>query len=240
MLGAECRVLSALGAIITLASPIRAQRVDCQLDRDAAGQFVGPCSGLPAQESTIALHAVGEGANWTGTLTLNGYASPVDLVGTQLAAKWSYVLRSNLNWFNVAEWEAEAPPYRLVFDRSDLAPPTRTDLTILRDARRRLEAAPSWDRADDRDCENDAPGSLSLYCALARATREAMGKYYHRQPAMQSVRRAIDERWRDRVVSHRLIDFNNHPATTMDDVLAMLDRAVELTEQGIAQSRPDL
>jgi hypothetical protein len=102
------------------------------------------------------------------------------------------------------------------------------DVAILRRARRLIETIGEWDRSDDRNCDNDAPGVMGLYCGLVRATFESMGKYCHRQPAMQRVRQAIDEQWRDRVTAHRLMDFNNHPDTTLDDVIAVLDRAQEL------------
>jgi hypothetical protein len=37
----------------------------------------------------------------------------------------------------------------------------------------------------------------------------------------------IFERWRDRITSHQLVDFNNHPATTMADVRTVLQVALD-------------
>jgi hypothetical protein len=152
----------------------------------------------------------------------------IDIVGTQYGSERRYVFRSTRDWYIVSELVTTGPDGRLVFEESNIAPPTDADTTILRRARRLIETSREWDRSDDRNCDNDAPGVIGLYCALVRATFESMGKYYHRQPAMQRVRQAIDEQWRDRVTAHRLMDFNNHPDTTLDDVIAVLDRAQEL------------
>jgi hypothetical protein len=36
------------------------------------------------------------------------------------------------------------------------------------------------------------------------------------------VRAVISERWRERVTGHTIIDFNNHSATTLDDLRTVL------------------
>jgi hypothetical protein len=41
------------------------------------------------------------------------------------------------------------------------------------------------------------------------------------------VRAVIFERWRDRITSHQLVDFNNHPATTSADLTTLLRVALE-------------
>jgi hypothetical protein len=50
------------------------------------------------------------------------------------------------------------------------------------------------------------------------------------------VRSVILERWRDRITSHQLIDFNNHPATTMTELRTVLEVALERASAQ-AQSR---
>lgn len=50
------------------------------------------------------------------------------------------------------------------------APPSQTDLEILQAARLLIPNEGVWDRADDRNCENDE-GVISIYCALAGATK---------------------------------------------------------------------
>jgi len=70
------------------------------------------------------------------------------------------------------------------------------------------------------------------------AVERRMGRYHHRQPALELVREVIAERWRERITSHQLVDFNNHPATTMADLRIVLQVALErATAQ--AQSRQD-
>jgi hypothetical protein len=62
-----------------------------------------------------------------------------------------------------------------------------------------------------------------------------MGRYHHRQPALELVRAVIAERWRDRITSHQLVDFNNHPATTISDLRTVLQVALE---RATAQASP--
>ena len=87
------------------------------------------------------------------------------------------------------------------------------------------------DRADDRACDDNGD-TWSLYCALSQATYEVIGSSHHYQPAMDLVRDVIRESYVDRVDGHHLMDFNNHTATTLSDVDAVIDRAdVRLRER---------
>ena len=232
-------VLVAVGAALIYAGAVKvfgeedaaAQRVECTLEHTLPGLLTGKCTGMTA-ESSIALQPVPDsGGDWTGAITLGNNPGLIDIVATDDGARSHYVFRSTIDWFDVSVFDSSGTPGRLVFDRSDIAAPTDADVEIIRVARDLLEAAATWDRSDDRNCDNDGPGVLGLYCALIEATSATMGKYYHRQPALQRVRRAIDEQWRNRVVSHRLMDFNNDPDTTFTDILAVLDRAEALIEQ---------
>lgn len=218
--------------VLVLGPTAYAQRVECKLQETLPDLVTGSCSGMNA-ESAIAIQPMpGSSSDWTGAITLGSNPGLIDIVASQHGADAHYVFRSTMDWFNVSEFSPRANG-RLVFDRSDIAAPTNDDIDILRNARRLLEITPTWDRSDDRNCNNDEPTALGLYCALVTATVKQMGKFYHRQPAMQRVRRAIEERWPDRVAGHRLADFNNHPATRLEDVIRVLVRAEELTRQDI-------
>jgi hypothetical protein len=92
------------------------------------------------------------------------------------------------------------------------------DIVILESALKRLPTAKNWDRNDDRDCSNDKPGQTSLFCVLRKAVMEQMGRYHHAQPAMDIVRNIISQRWRNRYTGHILMNFNNHEATTLEDI----------------------
>ena len=85
-------------------------------------------------------------------------------------------------------------------------------------AREILDSESKWNRADTRVCPADAK-TFSLYCALEMATDEVSGKFEHRGAAMQEARFVIDEiAPNSKNYHHRLMDYNNDPATTFADV----------------------
>lgn len=97
-------------------------------------------------------------------------------------------------------------------------PVTKYDVRIVQRARDILNSESKWDRADTRVCPGDAK-AFSLYCALEKATNEVTGEFEHRGAAMQEARFVIDEIARNRKnYHHRLMDYNNDPATTFADV----------------------
>jgi hypothetical protein len=117
---------------------------------------------------------------------------------------------------------------------------TEEDLRILQKADALLKDASVWNRHDDRACDDDeAVGKRSLFCALQKADREILGKYEHRNVALQEVRFAIQDATRDRQTEmlirafrqfslpHRLMDFNNLPETRFEDVKQVLRVATE-------------
>lgn len=107
-------------------------------------------------------------------------------------------------------------------DDSDARPPvTPADLQIVRRAREILSSESKWNRADNRICPAEAK-TVSLYCALERATIEASGKREHRGAALQEVRFVVDEIAAGRNYHHRLMDYNNDPTTTFADVQEVL------------------
>lgn len=96
-------------------------------------------------------------------------------------------------------------------------PVTPADVQIVRRAREILDAPSKWNRADTRVCLPHA-NTFSLYCALEKATNELTGKFEHRGAAMQQARFVIDEIAPQKNYHHRLMDYNNDPATTFGDV----------------------
>ncbi len=79
-----------------------------------------------------------------------------------------------------------------------------------------LEYKEAWLKEDDRDCRSDE--ALSLYCALRQASIDVAGTFHHRAAALQKVRNSIDELHPDNDFSHRLMDFNNDPDVSLEDV----------------------
>lgn len=104
-------------------------------------------------------------------------------------------------------------------DDPEARPPvTQTDVRIVQRAREILDSEAKWNRADTRVCPPDAQ-TLSLYCALEKATAEVTGKFAHRGAVMQESRFVIDAIAPNRnTYDHRLMDYNNDPTTTFADV----------------------
>lgn len=207
-----------------------ATELRCTLSADGPS-WEGPCDGWGTTLLLRLPGGPGAGGPWSGALSVAG--SPergeleVDLARSRYGDTDVLVFRSDLGWYRVAEWRPDGDGGALlVVDVSGPVGPTPSDLRILADALVRLEDESAWDRADDRDCGNDEPGVVSLYCATYLATAAELGRAYHRPPAMRLIREVVAERFPERVVSHRLMDFNNHPDTTLEDVRAVIEEAL--------------
>jgi hypothetical protein len=103
--------------------------------------------------------------------------------------------------------------------------PTADDLRLLQRADELLSSPARWDRHDTRICLPTAT-SVSLYCALQKASLELFGEYGHRAIALEEVRFAIEDVTDGRRFSHRLKDFNNLPSTEFRDVKTVLTIAI--------------
>jgi len=107
-------------------------------------------------------------------------------------------------------------------------PVTADDVAILVRAEALLSSAAVWNRADDRECQDDeATGKRSLFCALEKACIDVLGSYDHRRVALQEVRFAVEDATRGRDFEHRLRDFNNLPETRLEDIKRVLAVAKE-------------
>lgn len=183
---------------------------------------------------------------WRGVLMLNEIPVLFEIDREQPnTAHERLVLRTGWSWMAVHEWReigsGGGGPFgvataSLAFGLVDYARAGPDDVAIIQIALARLRTLTIWDREDDRNCANDPPGQASLFCVLASAVRERMGQYHHRQPALELVRAIIAERWRDRWDGHRLMDFNNHPRTTFDDLRAVLEEALTLANDEAGRS----
>jgi hypothetical protein len=100
-------------------------------------------------------------------------------------------------------------------------PVSLKDVEILDKANALLADESDWNRKDTKECLPDAQ-TLSLFCALQKASIEALGSYGHRRVALQEVRFAIEDVSGGREFEHRLMDFNNLPETTFSDIKKVL------------------
>ena len=208
-----------------------AQSVSCSLSVQEPGSFVGTCRvANTSRRIELSRPADANDALWAGTMDGTTGSRAIEIATYQYSSGPRLIVRTGA-WHLLDELSVSDDGLRLAWDEGVEAPPSQTDLDIFLTARDLLSDEALWDREDDRNCEND-PSLISLYCALARATAGAMGRYQHRQPAMQAVRRVIAAEWPERVVDHRLMNFNNDPRTTLADV----HRLFELAEASLRRT----
>ncbi len=102
------------------------------------------------------------------------------------------------------------------------------DLKIIEQAHAVLSDASDWHKQDDRKCDDDIRNeSYSLFCALYKGSIDVAGDYIHRRPAMQVVRFTLEKYEDGRVVNHRLMDWNNHPDTTFEEIKTVFRESIE-------------
>jgi len=128
--------------------------------------------------------------------------------------------------------EAQTPSQQTTAPNdSDVRPPvTDVDLKIVKRAREILNSPAKWNRADNRVCPESAK-TVSLYCALQVATKDVTGDANHRGAALQEARFVVDEISFGRNYEHRLMNYNNDPTTTFEDVqevLGIVERLITL------------
>jgi hypothetical protein len=104
-------------------------------------------------------------------------------------------------------------------------PPNALDRRIVQRAESILSSPSVWNRADNRQCPASET-TWSVYCAMELATVQVTGGFHHRRPALQMVRRLVDERTAGRGYHHRLMDYNNDPTTTFADIRSLFAQAL--------------
>ncbi len=120
----------------------------------------------------------------------------------------------------IGHGQANEENRNLVFDS--------TDLKIVQRANLILSDSLKWNKQDDRKCDDDiATGKYSLFCCLYKASMEIAGEYIHRRPAIEVVRFTVERYENGRVREHRLMDWNNHAATTFAEVKKVLNESIE-------------
>jgi hypothetical protein len=213
----ECSVpcsVNALAINFAGVEPARAcsgppKRVQATLERTAvAGRWLGSMPGVQPEDPTRLEVVPNEGA-----------ASAGSAGGAPRA-----VARTPYGWFAVQRFDEGPTSASLVLDADRQVRPTAADLRIIDRARALLPNTTVWNKADNRQCPAGA-SQISLFCALMNATTEISGGVHYRQPAMQAVREELNRVDPARIKTHRIMDFNNHPDTTLAEVHALLQRA---------------
>jgi hypothetical protein len=112
------------------------------------------------------------------------------------------------------------------------APSIKTDLEILQRTRALLDSPAKWNRNSTQNCPDNAP-TLGLYCAFKRASIELTGKFDQGGAAIQETRRVIDEMApNSKKYKARLVDYNNDPSVSLDD----LQKLLQVVQDRLAKS----
>jgi hypothetical protein len=159
---------------------------------------------------------------WTGSMTdEDGTLLPIEL---EIYANAWGILRTQYAWFPATNFIASST-LDFDLDTAHEVAPDALDRSIVRRAAAILSTTAVWNRADNRECPNDAR-AWSIYCAMAKATVEITGAFQHRRPALEVVREIVDERAATRNYQHRLMDYNNDPTTRLSDVQGLFTEAL--------------
>jgi hypothetical protein len=177
----------------------------------------------PPRRVTASLSKIDKTTNWLGTMEGVQPEDPTrfELVESTRVAKVPY------GWFALQSMRMDENSLFLSISTDKQVPPTQDDIKILERARALLPDVQRWNKQDDRICRPN-PEKWSLYCALIQATEEVSGgEHHYRQPALQAAREVVNEVGGKRVGKHRLMDYNNHPDTTLEEVHQLLRTAQE-------------
>jgi len=135
------------------------------------------------------------------------------------------VIRTYRGWFPVTRFAVKDGQLQFRVGLTDEVPANDLDREIIQRAAAMIPSDAAWNRADNRKCPAGAP-TISIYCAEERATIEVTGGFHHRRPALELVRVIVEDRSKDKSYSHRLMDYNNDPSTTLADVKSLFAEAL--------------
>jgi len=171
-----------------------------------------------------------EAKRWIGTME---GAQPEDPTRFEVA-EGLRIAKLPFGWFALQGTRTDENGLFLSIAADKQLPPTVDDIRILERAEALLADERHWDRQDDRTCRPN-PERWSLFCALMQATEEVSGGVHYRQPALQAAREVLNEVGGNRLGKHRLMDYNNHPDTTLDEVHQLLRTAQSRLAKRIAR-----
>jgi very-short-patch-repair endonuclease len=246
------RAAAVLAALWAAALPAAAEpnTIACILKREGAA-FAGTCS-IPCAVNALAINIDGPRRDFSCNAPLRPVKVSLrqqerfdDMLGTMEGkepedpTRFSIVVprggqpgvaRTPFGWFALTEAKAEGENLALTIIANRQLPPTEADIRIIDRALVLLSSREVWNKEDNRQCPTGQQ-KLSLFCAMMQATTEVSGGVHYRQPAMQKVREVLNEVGVGRFKLHRIMDYNNHPDTTLDEVHALLREAKTRLQQ---------
>jgi hypothetical protein len=178
----------------------------------------------PPRRVAATLRNTDTGANWLGTMEGKFPEDPTRFEIVSGRTGETRVAKTPFGWFAVQTERLEAETLSLSIAANKQLPPTVDDIRIIQRATALLSDEKGWNKEDDRTCLPN-PQKWSLFCALEQATFEISGEVHYRQPALQMAREVLNEVGGTRLGKHRLMDYNNHPDTTLADIHNLLGTA---------------
>lgn len=122
--------------------------------------------------------------------------------------------------------EQEAHP-ELAAAEAKLAPVSQTDIDIVKKAEEILDSPAKWDRASTQRCAANAR-TFGLYCLFSEASIAVTGKFDDHGAGIKEARQLISRTAPNEAkYQARLVDYNNDPTVTFEDVRRLL-KTVEM------------
>ena len=143
---------------------------------------------------------------------------------TDRAGHTQIMFRFRSSYFTFDNLQIEDQSISFTIDSDPVVPATENDLKIIRLVKDLLSEEKYWNRADDRDCNDDLGNkSYSIYCALRIASLQVENNYNHRNAVLQKLRHLLAEIYTDKKWKHRLRDFNNMEELSYLQLMGILD-----------------
>jgi hypothetical protein len=183
----------------------------------------------PARTVEASLQQV-QDQNWLGKMQGKEPEDPTRFELTKGKNGGPGVAKVPYGWFRLDNSAITGDAMTLTITANRTLPPTTDDIRIIERAVQLLANDAVWNKEDNRKCP---PGQakISLFCALQQATTEISGGVHYRQPALQAVREVLNEVGGNRVKLHRIMDYNNHPETTLAEIHMLLNTAKARVEK---------
>lgn len=116
----------------------------------------------------------------------------------------------------------------------DIYTASQADIDILLAARELLSDESKWTQNEEQQCDLNAT-QWTLFCALQKASFDVTGDFKLRRAALEETRLAAEEIG-GQPFERRLLDFNNMPTTTFEDIQKVLDIALQRIRVRVAES----
>jgi hypothetical protein len=115
---------------------------------------------------------------------------------------------------------------------------TQIDLDVLRKADDILADESKWNRKCERRYVKEDK-TWSLYTALHKASVEVTGKFDHRLPALEEVRKTVEGVTANKKYQHRLRDYNNDSDTKFSDIKNVITPTIKRVSGQVERKAPE-